>query len=144
MFYGEYIHGIDEKGRLILPARFREIARKEKIKKFFLTRGMEGCLFLFPESEWRKQEERFRSLPITKFDARSFNRIYFSGAVEVVPDQQGRIQLPSYLRDYSKLSKEVIIIGVSTRIEIWSREEWEKFYKRALENFAQIAEKLLE
>jgi MraZ protein len=144
MFYGEYSHGVDGKGRLILPAKFRQVAKMKKIKKFYITRGMEECLFLFPENEWKKQEEKFRALPITKFDARSFNRIYFSGATEVVPDLQGRILLPPYLREYAKLKKDVVIIGVSTRIEIWSKQEWAKFYKKSLENFGDIAEKLLE
>ena len=144
MFYGEYTHNLDGKGRAVLPAKFRTIARNKKIKKFYLTRGMEKCLFLFSDTEWMKQEEKFKALSIMKKDARSFNRIYFSGATEVRPDSQGRFLMPIYLKNYAGIKREIIIIGVSNRIEIWSRNIWEEFCESSLEHFEDIAEKLIE
>jgi len=109
MFYGEYFHSIDRKGRLILPAKFREVAKSHYIEKFFVTRGLDVCLFMFPEEEWRTQENKFKSIPFTKQQARTFNRLYFSGAAEVDFDTQGRILLPQYLKDFAQIKKEVVI-----------------------------------
>ena len=144
MFYGEYTHTLDEKGRTVLPAKFRQLAKQQIIKKFYLTRGMEKCLFLFAEKEWKQQEERFKELSIMKKDARSFNRIYFSGATEIVTDSQGRFLIPSYLKDYAGIRKEIVIIGVSSRIEIWNKNKWDEFCKTHLADFEEIAEKLIE
>ncbi len=91
MFYGEYIHSLDKKGRIILPSRFREVARSNYVEKFYITRGLDKCLFMFSEDEWKTQEVKFKSLPFTKSEARKFNRLYFSGTVEIVPDKQGRV-----------------------------------------------------
>ena len=144
MFYGEYEHNLDEKGRVVLPAKFRQLAKKKTIKKFYLTRGMEKCLFLFPENEWRGQEDKFKALSIMKKDARSFNRIYFSGATEVMPDSQGRFLIPSYLKNYSEIKRELVVIGVSSRIEVWAKSKWDEFCETQLKNFEDIAEKLIE
>lgn len=144
MFYGEYFHTIDRKGRLILPAKFREVAKSHYIEKFFVTRGLDACLFMFPEEEWRTQESKFKAIPFTKQQARAFNRLYFSGAAEVDFDKQGRILLPPYLKDFAQIKKEVIIAGVSSRIEIWSKEKWEEFYKNSRPSFEEIAEKLMD
>ncbi len=144
MFYGEYEHNLDEKGRVVLPAKFRQLAKRKTIKKFYLTRGMERCLFLFSESEWKGQENKFKALSIMKKDARSFNRIYFSGATEIVPDSQGRFSIPSYLKNYSEIKRELVVIGVSSRIEIWAKPNWDEFCKTQLKNFEDIAEKLIE
>lgn len=144
MFYGEYAHTLDEKGRTVLPAKFRQVAKAKKIQKFYLTRGMERCLFMFSEEEWKGQEEKFRSLSIMKKDARSFNRIYFSGACEVLLDVQGRFIIPSYLKEYAGIKKEIVFIGVSNRIELWSRESWDKFTATHLKDFEEIAEKLIQ
>ena len=105
MFYGEYLHTIDRKGRLILPAKFREVIKSNFIEKFFVTRGLDKCLFMFSEEEWRSQESKFKAISFTKQQARTFNRLYFSGAVEVSPDKQGRILLPQYLKDFSDTSR---------------------------------------
>lgn len=144
MFYGEYEHRLDKKGRIILPSKFRETSKEHYIEKFFVTRGLDSCLFLFPEEEWRQQESRFKNLSFTKREARKFNRLFFSGAVETAVDKQGRILIPSYLKDYADIKKEIIIVGVSSRIEIWSREKWEEFYKVSKESFEDIAEKLMD
>ncbi len=143
MFYGEFSHTLDEKNRFILPSRFREVASRQNIRNFYLTRGLDGCLFLFPDAEWRRQEEVFRSLPLTSSEARRFNRLYFSGAVEVEITKQGRILIPNYLKDFAGIDREIILIGVSSRIEIWAKERWNVFYQDAVGDFEKIAEKLL-
>jgi len=144
MFYGEYIHSIDRKGRLILPAKFREAAKSHFIEKFYVTRGLDNCLFMFSEEEWRTQESKLKSIPFTKQQSRTFNRLYFSGAVDVVFDSQGRILLPQYLKDFAGLKKDVVIVGVSNRIEIWAKDKWVEFYGNSKQSFEEIAEKLTE
>lgn len=144
MFYGEYEHTIDRKGRLILPSKFREVSRANFVEKFFVTRGLDKCLFMFPEEEWRLQEQKFKSISFTKQQARTFNRLYFSGAQEVIPDKQGRILLPTYLKDYAQIKREVIIVGVSNRIEIWGRDKWFEFYNNWQKSFEEISEKIME
>lgn len=144
MFYGEYAHSMDNKGRLILPSKIREVAKSNFIEKLFVTRGLDKCLFMFGEDEWKAQEQRFKSMSFTKQDARKFNRFFFSGAVEINPDKQGRILLPTYLKDFAQIKRDVIIIGVSSRIEIWAKDQWQDFYKSNLESFEDTAEKLIE
>lgn len=144
MFYGEFEHALDRKGRLIIPARFREALKEHYIERFFITRGLDKCLFMFAEDEWRLQEQKFKSMSFTKSEYRRFNRVYFSGACELVPDKQGRVLIPAYLKDYAEIKKEVYIIGVSNRIEIWSRKNWQDYYSTAKEAFEEVAEKLIE
>lgn len=144
MFYGEYQHTIDRKGRLILPAKFREVAKSNFIEKFFVTRGLDKCLFMFSEEEWKSQENKFKGISFTKQQARTFNRLYFSGAVEVIPDRQGRIIIPQYLKDFADIKKEAILIGVSNRVEIWSRLGWQDFYGKSSSTFEEIAQNLLD
>jgi len=144
MFYGEYIHSIDRKGRLILPAKFREVAKANFVEKFFVTRGLDKCLFMFTEEEWRQQEAKFKAISFTKQQARTFNRLYFSGAGEIIPDKQGRILLPQYLKDFAEIKKDVMVVGVSNRVEIWSRDKWQEFYGNSRQSFEEIDEKLME
>jgi MraZ protein len=144
MFYGEFLHSIDRKGRLILPAKFREAAKTHFVEKFFVTRGLDVCLFMFPEEEWRSQENKFKAIPFTKQQSRTFNRLYFSGAVEVVFDAQGRILLPQYLKEFAQIKKEVVLVGVSNRIEIWAKDKWEEFYNNSKQSFEEIAEKMMD
>ncbi len=144
MFYGEYIHSIDKKGRLILPSKIREVAKSNFIEKFYITRGLDKCLFMFGEEEWKATEQKFKSMSFTRKDARKFNRLYFSGAVEMAPDKQGRILIPSYLKDFAGIKKDVVIIGVSNRVEIWSKDLWHEFYNAHLESFEETAEKLID
>ncbi len=127
MFYGEYQHTIDRKGRIILPSKFREVAKSNFIEKFFVTRGLDKCLFMFAEDEWKNQEQKFKSMPFTKQEARRFNRLYFSGAVEMAADKQGRILLPQYLKDFAGRKRDIVIIGVANRIEIWDKTLWQGF-----------------
>ena len=144
MFYGEYLHSIDRKGRLILPAKFREAAKVHFIEKFFVTRGLDNCLFMFSEEEWRVQESKFKAIPFTKAESRKFNRLYFSGAAEINFDTQGRILLPLYLKDFAQIKKDVVVVGVSNRIEIWAKDKWVEFYGNSRQSFEAIAEKLIE
>ena len=144
MFYGEFEHSIDRKGRLILPAKFREVAKNQFVEKFFVTRGLDKCLFMFSEEEWRSQENKFKSMPFTKQQSRTFNRLLFSGAVEVSFDKQGRILLPQYLKDFADIKKDVMIVGVSNRIEIWAKDQWQEFFTNTRQSFEEIAEKLMD
>jgi MraZ protein len=144
MFYGEYEHSIDRKGRIILPSRFREVAKANFIEKFFITRGLDKCLFMFGEEEWKVQEQKFKAMPFTKQEIRKFNRIYFSGAIDIIPDRQGRFIIPQFLKDFASIKKDVVIIGVSNRIEIWADNVWKEFYTTSRDSFEEIAEKLIE
>ncbi len=144
MFYGEFAHSIDNKGRLILPSKIREVAKANFVEKFYVTRGLDKCLFMFSEEEWKAAEQKFKTMSFTKTDARKFNRLYFSGAVEVVADKQGRILLPAYLKDFAGIKRDVVIIGVSNRVEIWAKDQWQEFYRSNLESFEETAEKLIE
>ncbi len=144
MFYGEFEHSIDRKGRLILPAKFRETAKNQFIEKFFVTRGLDKCLFMFSEEEWRSQENKFKGMSFTKQQSRTFNRLLFSGAVDVAADKQGRILLPQYLKDFADIKRDVVVVGVSNRIEIWSKDAWRDFYSNSRQSFEEIAEKLME
>jgi len=144
MFYGEYNHGIDTKGRLILPARFRDICEEGGYDRLFLTRGLDQCIFMFVEEEWRQQEKKFKALSFTRKEARTFNRLFFSGAVEVLPDKQGRFIIPQFLKTYASIDQKVVVIGVSNRIEIWAEEVWKKFYQTSSESFEEIAENMID
>lgn len=137
---GEYQHNIDEKGRIIVPAKFREGLGE----RFVLTRGLDNCLFAYPLEEWKNVEEKLKKLPLTKKAARSFTRFFFSGAVECTVDKQGRINIPQPLRSYSKLQKECVVIGVSNRVEVWAKEIWEEYFSESEQSFEEIAEDLLD
>lgn len=143
MFYGEFEHLLDKKSRVIIPSKFREAIKNSFIERFFITRGLDQCLFLFTEEEWKRQEQKFKSLSFTRPEARRFNRLFFSGASEVECDSQGRILIPKYLKEYAQLQSEVVIIGVANRIEIWSQQLWKEFYENSRETYEDTAEKLM-
>ena len=143
MFYGEYEHSIDKKGRLIIPSKFRDSFKEYDIEKLYVTRGLDKCLFMFTESEWKTQESKFKAVPFTKSEARKFNRIYFAGAVQIECDKQGRILIPKYLKDFAGIKRDVMIIGVSNRIEVWARDAWQSYYNNSKESFEDIAERLM-
>lgn len=138
MFIGEYHHSIDEKKRLIIPAKFRE----ELGEKFIVTRGIENCLFVYSLKSWNEIVERLESLPFTKKDARQFVRFFLSGATEAELDKQGRINISSPLIDYANIEKECVVIGTGERLEIWSKKEWDDFFNSAKDNMSDIAENL--
>ncbi|HPN73344.1 MAG TPA: division/cell wall cluster transcriptional repressor MraZ, partial [Candidatus Omnitrophota bacterium] len=110
----------------------------------YLTRGLDECLFVFPEKEWRQQESKFKAMSFTKKEYRKFQRIFFAGASQASPDKQWRILVPDYLKEYGGLSKEIMVVGVSNRIEIWDKQKWMDFYKNSKENYEQIAENLMD
>lgn len=140
MFMGEFQHNIDAKGRLIVPAKFRE----QLGEKFVVTRGMDGCLFGYPMSEWEQLEEKLKEMPLAKKDARTFVRFFYSAATECEIDKQGRINIPGTLRTHAFLEKGCVIIGVSNRIEIWNETKWQEFSNEAEENFDEIAETMID
>lgn len=140
MFIGEYSHSIDKKGRVIVPAKFRE----DLGSFFILTKGLDNCLFVYPLEEWKILENKLKTLPLTRKDARAFVRFFFSGATECELDKQGRILIPSNLRAHAKLDNEATIIGISNRVEIWSSKEWEEYNNDDDLSYENIAEKMAE
>ena len=114
MFMGEYDHSTDAKGRLFVPSKFRD----ELGKKFVVTKGLDGCLFAYGEDEWHRVEEGIKNLPLTSKNGRQFIRFFFAGAAEVEADGQGRILIPAKLREYAGITKEVVSVGVGTKVEI--------------------------
>ncbi|MBP7320430.1 MAG: division/cell wall cluster transcriptional repressor MraZ [Lachnospiraceae bacterium] len=122
MFMGEYSHTIDSKGRLIVPSKFRESLGDE----FVVTKGLDGCLFVYSQEEWTNIEEKFKQVSLTTKDARKFSRFFFAGAATVEVDKQGRILLPSVLREFAGLEKDIVSVGVLSRIEIWSKDKWQE------------------
>ena len=120
-FMSEYNHTVDTKGRLIVPSKFREQLGDE----FVVTKGMDGCLFVYANDDWSAFEQKLTSLPLINKEARKFARFFLAGAAQVEVDKQGRILLPANLRQFAGLEKDVVLVGVGSRIEIWSRENWE-------------------
>lgn len=140
MFTGEYQHTLDGKGRLIMPAKYRESLGET----FVITKGLDSCLFVYPQKEWEILEQKLKNLPFTNKDARAFARFFFSGADDCGADKQGRVLLNNNLREYAKISKDVVIIGVGTRLEIWSKEVWQSYSEDAGKNYEELAEKMVD
>ena len=140
MFMGEYHHNIDEKGRIVIPGKFRENASN----KLIITRGIEKCLYLYTEEEWNKIVDKLNRLPFTKKDARTFIRSFFAGATSSEFDRSGRINITSALVNYADLTKECVIIGVNDRIEIWDKSSYDKFLNENASKLEEIAENLFE
>lgn len=138
MFMGEYSHTIDTKGRLIVPSKFRE----QLGNKFVVTKGLDGCLFVYPNEEWKNIEEKFRNIPLTTKDARKFSRFFFAGAASCEVDKQGRILLPQVLREFAALEKDVVLVGVLSRIEIWSKDRWQE--TNSYDDMDEVAEHMAE
>ena len=138
MFIGEYHHTIDEKGRIIIPAKFRD----ELGTQFIVTRGIENCLFVYSLENWANITNKLNTLPFTKRDARTFNRFFMSGATNVELDKQGRININTPLVDYAKLIKDCVVIGTGDRLEIWSKELWDSFFDSTKDSMSDIAENL--
>ncbi len=123
MLIGEYEHSLDDKGRVIMPAKLRiDIG-----ERFIITKGLDGCLFVFSQAEWSNFETKLKELPLTNKNARDFVRFFLSGATECEIDKQGRFLIVNNLRDYANITKEVVIIGVGTRIEIWDKAKWKEY-----------------
>lgn len=140
MFTGEYQHTLDGKGRVIIPSRLRDGLGDT----FVITRGLDQCLFVYPSVEWVRLEQKMKQLPFTKKDSRAFSRLFFSGAMEVEADKQGRVLIPQNLREYAGIEKEVMFIGVSNRVELWSEDAWRNYFGEANDNYEELAEKLVD
>lgn len=140
MFLGEYEHSLDEKGRLTIPSRFRE----ELTGRLVVTRGLDHCLFLYPYSEWQVLGDKLRELPMTQREARAFVRLLFSGASEQTLDRQGRLLLPANLREYAGIERDVVILGLGNRVELWSKERWTAYEAEASQSYEELAEKIVD
>lgn len=138
MLMGEYMHTIDSKGRVIMPVDFRE----ELGDSFVVTKGLDNCLFIYGQDEWLNLSAKLKQLPLAKSEARAFVRFFFSGARQMSCDRQGRFLVPSTLRSYALLEKDVVLIGVSNRIEVWSKAEWTRYNSDITPSVSKIAEAL--
>lgn len=139
MFLGKYEHTLDEKYRLIIPSEFRK-----SINHFVITCGLDNCLFIYPIDEWMKLSVVAKEIPPTKKDNRAFTRKFFSSAIEVILDNQGRLTLPSHLREHAKLNKEAVIIGVSNRIEVWAKDLWIDYEREITRSYEEVAEQIVD
>lgn len=140
MFIGEYIYTIDEKKRVAIPSKFRKTLGKKAV----ITRGLDNCLVIYPLGEWEKMAKKLENLPASRMDARSFVRIMLSGAIDVQFDKLGRILIPDYLKSYASLKKNVAILGLSNRIEIWDEAKWKEYKKKTEMAAGDIVERLKE
>jgi len=140
MFLGQHEHTIDEKGRLIVPAKYRESLGDN----FIITFGLDVCLFVYPLEEWKVLSEKLKLLPLGQRDARAFKRILYSRATSCTLDNQGRVIIMKYLRDYARIKREVMVIGVLDRLEIWSKDIWQGYFKEIEDSYEDIAERIYE
>jgi len=138
MLMGEFEHSLDEKGRLFFPAKLREALGRH----FYISKGLDGCLFVFEEAQWVTFEGKLNALPLARKGARDLKRFFFSGAMEGLCDKQGRVLLPQNLRAYAKIQKEVVIVGVGNRAEIWAAEQWNNYSEAAEQSPENLAEQL--
>ncbi len=139
MFIGQYNYSIDNKNRLFIPSKFRI-----GVGKFIITRGLEKCLFMYTLNKWKEISLKLKKLPLVKSQARAFLRILLSGAAECSVDTQGRILIPQDLCTYANMEKNIIIVGIIDRVEIWSKDDWETYSEKALGSFTDLAEELTE
>ena len=140
MFIGEYSHNLDDKGRMAIPVKFRRDLSKGAV----VTRGLDNCLFLYTKTEWEKLAEKLASLPIRQADSRAFARLMLAGAMDVEVDKQGRIILPEYLRQFARLSKEVVVAGLYNRLELWDSKTWAQYKGQTEAASGSIAERMAE
>ncbi len=140
MFIGEYTYKIDDKKRLAVPSKFR----KSLEKKMVITKGLDRSLFVYSIKEWKELAEKISKLPLSQYDARGFSRMMLAGAMEVDLDSMGRILIPDYLKEYAVLKKEVVIVGVYNRVEIWDKKLWSDYRKKTEDEAENIAERLKE
>ena len=138
MLLGEYEHSIDTKGRIAMPAKLREGLGG----KFIITKGLDGCLFVYAMDEWQRVEQKLASLPMSRKTARDFTRFLFGGACEGECDKQGRVLLPASLRRYAGLEREAVIVGVGSRTEIWDAAKWQQYNEESAEDVNELAEQL--
>jgi MraZ protein len=139
VFLGTHTPRLDEKGRLILPAKFRE----ELAGGLVITKGQERCLYVFPTAEFKRLAQELQSQPVTNKAARAYGRVFFASAHDEVPDKQGRVTIPAHLREYAGLQRDVVVIGASNRVEIWDQQAWERYLAENEQAFAEIEEGVL-
>ena len=139
MFLGTFEVKLDAKGRLILPAKYRDQLQGGLV----ITRGQEHCLYVFPLSEFERMHEQMRQAPLTSKDARAYQRVFLSGAVDDIPDKQGRILIPAILRRFAELKREIVVIGAGARLEIWDTEAWESFLANEETAFAEREDEVI-
>ncbi len=140
MLLGEFKHKLDKKGRMAIPAKFRDKFSDGAV----ITRGVDKCLFIFGPKEWRSLAEKLTSLPLAQANSRAFARLMLAGAVDVNVDSQGRVLIPDYLREYADLDKKVVVAGLYNRVEVWNKDKWEEYKKETEESSEDIAEKMSE
>ncbi|WP_053958549.1 division/cell wall cluster transcriptional repressor MraZ [Sulfobacillus thermosulfidooxidans] len=140
MLMGEYEHTLDDKGRITIPAKLRDDLNGH----FVITKGLDGCLFIYPMDEWRKLEERLKALPMTNANARAFARLFLAGAQDVEMDKQYRVTIPPRLREHAGIDREVTLVGVSTRVEMWATERWTAYQQSAQTSYEEVAEKMVD
>ncbi|GAB3142111.1 division/cell wall cluster transcriptional repressor MraZ [Micromonospora sonneratiae] len=139
VFLGTHTPRLDDKGRLILPAKFRD----ELAGGVVITKGQERCLYVFPMPEFQRIADQLRQQPMTHKAARAYNRVFFASAHDEVPDKQGRVTIPAHLRAYAALDRDLVVIGASTRVEIWDKQAWETYLAESEDDFADIEEGVL-
>jgi MraZ protein len=139
VFLGTHSPRLDEKGRLFLPAKFRD----ELAEGLVVTKGQERCLYVFPAAEFGRIAEQLRAAPMTHKGARAYSRVFFASASDEVPDKQGRVTIPPSLREYAGLSRDCVVIGASTRVEIWDRQAWDEYLAESEPGFADLEEEVL-
>ena len=140
MFIGEFHHNIDDKGRIAIPSKYRDILGKD----FVITRGIEHCIYVYPNDTFNRIVTKLESLPFTKKDARAFTRFFMSGATAIELDKQGRVNIPSPLITYANLFKKCVIVGTGDRLEIWNEEAFNEFMSSCNDEMSDIAENLFE
>lgn len=138
MFIGEYRHSVDDKGRLAIPVKFRGELESGAV----VTRGLDGCLYVYTAAEWTKLAEKLAAMPMSQADSRAFARLMLAGAMDVDLDKQGRIVLPEYLRDYAGLKKDVVVAGLHNHLELWDAKAWEAYRRKTEKDSGEIAERL--
>lgn len=138
MLIGEYNHTIDTKGRMALPAKFRQVFKSGAV----ITRGLDNCLFIYPKKDWQVLATKLAALPISQAKTRAFARLMLAGAMDVSLDKQGRVNLPDYLTNYAKLNKKVVVTGLYDRLEVWDENEWSKYRQQTESSSSDIAEAL--
>lgn len=143
VYFGEYWSKIDKEGRIVIPARLRELLKRDG-SEIYITKGIEKCLFIFPKKTFEEQGEKINELSFTKGNPRIFTRLFYSGAFKSKIDKQGRVLIPSQLIEYAEIKEKIVIIGAGKRIEIWNDVEWENFYKKYFPSYGEISERIFE
>lgn len=144
VFFGEYREKIDKQGRVVIPSKLRVLIKKESNGIVYITKGIEECLFVFPENIFQQQGEKINEILFTKGNPRIFTRIFYSSSFQSKIDKQGRILIPLSLIEYAKIKENVVVIGAGKRIEIWDEEKWDQFYKKYISSYGEISEKFFE